>query len=96
MTLVSTSQPLLPYAGEQLILVVVQVSLHVIVTTQGMHHKHTAFIRALLGNQATVLEHLEAKHRGSPIQGHQIHASLQAVLQQSPNLQTAFEHRSIG
>ena len=96
MTLVSTSQPLLPNSGEQLSLVVVQVGLHVIVATQGLHHKHTAFIGALLGDQAAMLEHLEAKHGRSPIQGHQIHPSSQAILQQSPNLQTAREHRSIG
>jgi hypothetical protein len=81
MTLVSTSQPLLPNSGEQLSLVVVQVSLHVIIATQGMHHEHTAFIGVLLGNQAAMLEYLEAKHGGSSIQDHQIHPSSQAVFQ---------------
>jgi hypothetical protein len=46
-----------------------------------MHHKHTAFMGTLLGDQAAMLEYLEAKRRGSPIQRHQIHPSLQAVLQ---------------
>ena len=80
MTLVSTSQPLLPNSGEQLSLVVVQVGLHVIVATQGLHHKHTALVGALLGDQAAMLEHLEAKHGGSSIQDHQIHPSSQATL----------------
>ena len=84
MTLVSTSQPLLPNSGEQLSLVVVQVGLHVIVATQGLHHKHTALVGALLGNQAAMLEYLEAKRWRSPIQGHQIHPSSQTVLQQAP------------
>jgi len=47
--------------------VVVQVSLDVIIATQGMHHKHTAFIGDLLGNQAAMLEHLEAKHNSTII-----------------------------
>lgn len=95
MTVVSTSQSLLPDAGQQSGLMVLQVWLHVVVAPQGAHDEEAATRRIRFSEKLPVLQHLKADGRRRSVQSNHVNLPPQRSLQKHADLDGPCKHRLV-